>query len=83
MALQGGRGGAARKGQGGTAGKERGVATRRGRGHVSVEGSDSGGEEVWACAEEGAVSVGREKVAKGKNFVEEERQLTRSVLYVT
>lgn len=78
-----GRGGAGR-GRGGTAGRVRGLPARRGRGRVNVGSSDSGGEEVWVRGEEGGASVGREKVAKGKNFVkEEERQLTRSVLHVT
>ena len=71
-----GRGGAGR-GRGGTAGRARGLPARRGRGRVNVGSSYSGGEE-------GGASVGREKVAKGKNFMkEEERQLTRSILHVT
>lgn len=68
-----GRGGAGR-GRGGAPGRARGLPSRRGRGRVSVGLSDSGGEEVWVRGEDGGASVGREKVAKGKNFVKEEER---------
>ena len=76
--------GGAWRGRSGAPRKARGLPARRGRGRVSVESSDSGGEEVWVRGEEGGESVGKEKIAKGRIFVkEEERQLTRSVLHVT
>ena len=74
-ALQCGRGrGGAGRGRGGTAGRARGLPARRGRGRVNVGSSESGEEEVWVRGEEGGASVGREKVAKGKNFVKEEER---------